>query len=643
MNIRVGLQASACAMAFALAACGGGAGSGVGSTPPPPTGSPAPSPSPSPAPSPAPAPTPPPPPTGVNDDLTGILASETFPNDAASGSANYPLTGGGFSADVSDQPMSIVYNADQKTYTVSTAATVQTFSPADVVITDRAQKVYKLVSGQTTDTLTLSQPGTSGLNYKYVGSAFWQRTTENDNSISGSFHALTYGAETPDSAIVRTGGAYYDATLLGAIARPSQLVSIFGEATLGLNLLTGEISGRSAYNGLREIVPETLQYGQTGSWSFVGQLANASNGITGTVTLFDASTDSLSGSATGRLYGPGADELGLAFSATGFDGSQAVGTILGRKNDTSFTATNPSLTDLQFSQTFDLYTRSGLSWSAQSSDGTPAVYSTSYLPADDNYILQYDKSNDSFRLVTLSFPETTVISTAGTADASLSDNKFAGYSSTVASDEETTTQLRIYRFGDANSEVALTYSSFYNLVRIKSSASYHTYSNSWIPFGVYTQPESLPRTGTGNYVGILQGNAIDGDIGDLLATVTGSLTMNVNFASATLDGSINPIITYANGTQRDFGAASLRDGQVTIPGINVQNIAGPPYITAAFGRGSVGDTNSDKRLLGGSLLGYFFGPKGEEITGRFSAEYAPDGEIGFSGKMWGSFATKKDD
>lgn len=619
------------ALGLALAGCGGGGG--VASTPTPPAPAPPP-----PAP---PPPPPPPPPTTANADLINLTQSETFTNGSRSGAVSYPKATGAFTASASAGPVNIVYDASTQTYALTSGSRTQSFAPAEVDATTSTGliKVYKKTSGTTTDTLTLTRPGTAGSLYRYVGGAYWQRTVDGATAISGDFDAVAYGVETPDSAVVRTGGATYATTLLGVVARPDNLYATAGEATLTVNFLSGAISGRSLPNGLRETVAETGAPGRRWDWQFNGNLAGATNAITGTMTLGVASTDSLSGSASGRLYGPVSNEIGLAFQASGADGTRAVGTILGRKSSDTITGTNPSLTDLQFDETFVRRNYGSVAYQSTSNAGLPSVFSSGYFIQPFPYELRYKTSNREFSLVDSGDPSSpTIISTLGTSDASLTDSKFLGYSNNSAT---SVARLRMYRVGSSNSEVALTYSSFYNLVHIKQNVgglpnSWFT-KNFWIPFGVATANAAMPTTGTASYAGFLHGNAIDGYIDSPTATVSGTIAIGVNFGTAAVSGSISPIITYSTGTTFALGTYSFDRGSYENPGVNRFGVIGSPTIGATF----AGGVGSGGPAYNGLVSGTFFGPAAQELTGSFEAQYVPAGTSGILGRVWGAFATTK--
>ncbi|MFM5918175.1 MAG: hypothetical protein ACKOOL_11680 [Novosphingobium sp.] len=606
-------------MGLSLSACGGGS---VGSTP-------APTPSPTPTPTPS-----PPPPSTANADLINLTQSESFTNNGAIGSASYPVSSGNFTAASGEGGVDFVYNATTRTYTMTVSGITQTFAPAEIdpALSNANAAVYKKTSGNTTDTLTLTKPGTSGpLNFKYVGGAFWQRTIQGNTSINGNFVASSYGVETPDGSVPRTGGAGYDVTLLGVVARPDTLYSLAGEGKMTVNFLTGAVNATSFANGVREYNAENGQLFRGGQWKYDGTLSSTINAISGTIALYFDTTAPLTGPGNGRFYGPGADEVGIAYQGSGGDGTHFVGVLLGRKTSTSINGTNPSLTNLQFTQTFENRAWRGIQYRASSSTGAPLDFSSSYGINPYPPTFRYNASTQAWEFDTTdNFGVTTAQSTAGKADASLSDSKFSGFSSSSAND---VWQLRIYKPGTGNGEIALTYSSYYNLNRsVFLSGTDWSRTNTWNAFGIYTPNSAMPVSGSASYSGRFNGNATDGTVGSEIATAAGSVDLAFDFGTAKMTGNFHPIITYANGTTYDLGLMALTNGIYDNPGVTSGGVVGPPGGLANFGNSLV---------YNGVLGGHFFGPRYEEFTGIASANYVPIGSTGISGVLWGAFGTKK--
>ena len=312
MKFRVVLNASVCAASLFLAACGGG---GVSSTPPPTSGG-------GNGGGGSPTPTPTPPSTGANDDLLGTLSSETFANTASRGTLR--VNGDIESVtNATDVEATISYNAQNKSYSLTTPTGSITFSPADIdqVQSSDTATVFTKNSGGRTDTLTLTKPGRSGAaTFQYVGSAFWQRTNIGSTSGSGSLDAIVYGVPTPGADVPRSGQASYDVSLLGATTIGPNISPLAGFGTASVDFDSGKV-----------IVLGTLTLApfqnSTSVFSADGKLSSASNNFSGSFTLNDFGH--FTGTMSGQLFGPGAQEIGASWSAN--NGSRvATGTIMGR-------------------------------------------------------------------------------------------------------------------------------------------------------------------------------------------------------------------------------------------------------------------------------------------------------------------------
>ncbi len=171
--------------------------------------------------------------------------------------------------------------------------------------------------------------GTSGrFTFQYVGSGFWQRTSENSTTAEGIFDAFTYGFPTALAAMPRTGKASFGIDLLGVIS-PQDGVTGSGQMQVlfdtGTILISGSLDSSAA-------VPPG------GSFSGTAELGS---GRTFTGDLRLNSIGEFTGSLDGGFYCPQAEEVGASFAVAQADGRRAVGTITGRGG--AQTASNTSL------------------------------------------------------------------------------------------------------------------------------------------------------------------------------------------------------------------------------------------------------------------------------------------------------------
>jgi hypothetical protein len=277
-RMKILLKASVALLALAtLSACGDGGGGGVASTPTPP-------------PPPAP-PSPPPPPPPPNTSLINLTSSESFVNDAATGSANFPKTGTGQTATATPTAMTVAYDLASKGYTLTVGSRSLTFLPSDI---DAAQSnagvaVYVKRNGTTTDSLSLTKPGTAGrFTYEFVGGGFWQRTTDGAAAVSGSFDAFSYGKPTTDAAVPRTGRAEYAIDVLGVETVPNNVLGITGTGTTQIDFTTGDLTLKGTLTGTR--------FGTAG-FGGGGKMSSTANAFTGGFGFVDGGQLFIDGSA----------------------------------------------------------------------------------------------------------------------------------------------------------------------------------------------------------------------------------------------------------------------------------------------------------------------------------------------------------
>jgi len=164
-------------------------------------------------------------------------------------------------------------------------------------------------------------PYSIGWNYQSFG--VWQTGT----TTGGTFGAMSFGAPTPVGGLPLTGSATYVGLTAG--------VYVDG---------TGQLFGTSAtMNTAVNFGTRTVNFSTTGtmvSRPSVGTIANAGLDLSTTVlqnfsgTQFvvpvTTANSQLSGTATGRFYGPAAQEIGGVYSLQG-TGTQSMGGAFGGK------------------------------------------------------------------------------------------------------------------------------------------------------------------------------------------------------------------------------------------------------------------------------------------------------------------------
>jgi hypothetical protein len=224
--------------------------------------------------------------------------------------------------------LSIAYNAATQGYTVDDGTRSQTFLPSNI---DAAQSnaqvtTYKVTSGTTTDTLSLTTPGTGTGQTRYVAAGFWQRQVTGATSVDGRFEAFAYGIRTPDGSLPRTGAASFDVNLLGAETFQKLVYALGGTGRIAADLQAGTIVGAGTYSRTN-VQTNVREDGFV--WALGAFLSANSNAFSGRIGLTSISG---TGEVHGAFFGPTGQEVGASFSANKSSDIAATGTIVGARN-----------------------------------------------------------------------------------------------------------------------------------------------------------------------------------------------------------------------------------------------------------------------------------------------------------------------
>ncbi|HZF46735.1 MAG TPA: transferrin-binding protein-like solute binding protein, partial [Sphingomonadaceae bacterium] len=177
---------------------------------------------------------------------------------------------------------------------------------------------------------------------------------------------------------------------------------------------------------------------------------------------------------------------------------------------------------------------------------------------------------------------------------------------------QTVNELRVANPGAGNPTIALTYSSYgiWTTKTPQNGTGNVEVGKSYFTYGLLTDPSIFPVTGSASYKGIIlgSGKSITGE-GNYY-DVSGTFGANVNFATLTITGSLNPIIRNSQTSQALSLPSSLSfNGQVN---------AG----SSSFGMGTPSLGAGD---VGISLGGFFYGPTANEMAGVLSGQLANPG------------------
>ncbi len=454
--------------------------------------------------------------------------------------------------------------------------------------------VYSRTNGNTTDTLTLTRPGTSGpITYTYVGGAFWQKTTQvNANQVDGAINALVYGVPTPDAAVPRTGTASFAVDLIGARTVNNSLTAISGAGTTLVDFAGGNVVtvGRVTAGGVQNGTPPN---------SFTGnaRLASSGNSFTGTFVLNDFGA--LTGTMTGRLFGPAAQEIGAVVRAAN-GGDILVGALIGRRgsgapantefNDISMNVNLPPLTNSDlFSGDAGTIATTIVGQSGNNFTGGGFSASTR---SDAPLTLFYDSATRSYTLIAADrtssfFPPDYRLFPSPTATEDFSDG-----ARTVMPDNAPS--------------VTLTYTRAGTWAFANPTGASTAYRLSNFTYGMTTPDAAVPRTGTANFRLALGGVVADNDFANLMR-FNGTGVLEANFASGALRGLGR--IAY----REDFAQSGR---PVAVPTGNFDLTAQLASNANRFG-GTINLTGLGAAYMG-ALTGRFFGPAAQEIGAAFT-------------------------
>lgn len=536
-----------------LSACGGGGTTGgVGTTPAPP----------------------PAPPPG-NTTLTNLQVSQSFTNDAARNDVTWDLaTNTGISGQAAPSALTISYDAAAKTYTVVAAGSRQTFGQGDITTNDRYETAFRKEGGAVREHLTLVKtPYTSATATQFVGTGYWQRNSVSETRQDTEFTIFTYGLPTAAAAVPRNGTARFDVAAFGMVSAPGEEPRSFdGSGAFSVDFAAGVFSSQ-AYLTETQLVSRGEASGGGIELVSAGRLSASAGSFSGNVRYGGWFGEAF-GSLSGRFYGPSGQELGASFAGSNSNGMTVAGAFTGQRND-SAPAVNLTLTNMTAEQLF--YTRYA-----------------SNLVGQLNW-----KNSETFTFVP---PTSDLIGGQfAISDKVLSgDANFTTYRKSFSNSHETQdVTLKLYRPGNGNQELALTYASFGHWSANVAFGGGQRPVNQYFAYGLETPARLLRgKTGTGHYQGVVYGSGSDTQ-GGTPFDVRGSSVFDVDFGAQTIAGSLTMAGTPTTG------AAATDFGTFEFSGRLPAWVAGTELFLTRGGQ-TVGALNT-----------YFYGPDGEEIAGPF--------------------------
>lgn len=570
--MKIGYCAASAVALLWLAGCGGGSG-GVETTP-----------------TPAPSPTPTPTPAG-NTTMTDLKVSQAFTNDAATLRGTWDLaTGTAIEGTSKPASLSIRYDAAAGSYALVTDARNQSFGGADVTSQDAYDTVYRRSDGTSGETLTLvKQPYTGQTARQYVAMGFWQSSTVADGRQSTEFTSFTYGLPTAATAVPRSGAAAYGIDMFGLVTMPGEEpMSMQGSGKLSVDFTQGVFTAQ-AYSSEHGLVTDKGVSGGGMELRAGGNLSSGSGTVSGSA-VYGSIYGQASGTISGRFYGPGGEELGATFQTANAQGMAAVGSLVGWRD--------PSLKP-------DAQTLAALVSGQEASGlGGTGGSSVRWLNSET-----FDFQGYSSDMVGGRFTINEKIASRNpnfTTYAKTGDNGYGPLKVT----------LELYKPGSANTELALTYSSFGHWTGAGAGA---LTQSSYFTYGFVTGSNFLAaRTGTGRYEGVAYGSGI-GSAGATRYDVKGTSSLDVDFGAQTFGGTLALTGTeQTSGARADFGSYDMA-GQMTARDSGLQG----------------GISRGGNPL--GSLTARFFGADAQELAGTYYVNASTVGgtpeNVGISGAI----------
>lgn len=531
--------------------------------------------------------TPPAPAGPANTSLAPLTVSDVFQADAERASAFYP--GNGTSPiGARSTRLTVRYDSATQSYTVEEAGDAAGFSPADrSANANRLYELFATSTGSTTDTLRLTRTGAQGATgTRYAGGGIWLHDATAHGVRQVVMRSFSYGIPTAAADIPTTGSATFGVVLtgvqaVGQVTTQPDLASVNGSGLFTINWANRQVIGtgvtytRSPLPGGAApfLVPGTIEY---------NGIALPTGGLDGFVVLANAGGTG-SGTADGRLYGPGAAEIGLAYSVTsGTPIRSGVGVITGARGTVApaFETLSTLLSDVTLAG-FAGEVRIPSAGAGQPAEGPSARTSFASVGAAlDTYVI----GNTAL--------------TPADLVAAESNDRFATYRTANAGG---TTTTRIYRVGSSNAELRLSYASLAVSDFVVQDASLRV-GNTYA-FGLPTLASALPRTGTGSYHGVAYGSGYIAGAANEAYSLRGTTALDFDWAQATFAGGMTlTAVKEATNTIETLGGISFAGGTLN------RSTAG---FSSTLGGGAG---------VSGTLVGSFFGPTGQELGAAFRLE-----------------------
>jgi len=507
--------------------------------------------------------------------------------------------------------LAIGYDAATGTYTIDFGASRESFAAGDRV-EERfpGEAAYFKVGnvGEAQFLTILSLPFISAsfandLTYnQYVAQGYWQTNqVDNLNNQYTRFTSFVFGQRTSPADVPMTGAAHWLVDIFGALAiKGQEILTVSGSGDFEVDFAAGTFQ-------LNSFVDESEFLslgGTTGSLYFVSGGELRADGSFGGVFAYNG-TVSLAGDLEGAFFGPGAAEIGATFAAENSD-AYLSGAFTGQRS--SFASTSAGISNISLTNLLADDQRlfgEGASITVRGTSDDPGFFNiyTSNRSGGDVLLDQ-----DGIVRVSDGHYQYLPDEADRIADPTGNFDRYAYFGRYNSSNAEGNVEYAIYKVGEDNSEIQLTYLTFLE-TRVQASEVNGAVTSTedryaFSHFGIETSPYViLAMTGTATYNGVVYARAAGSD--GFGADVSGTSVFNVDFSSDSYSGQLVLDGVVDGGGAIDFGTwtfAGTENGGLAA----AQLLSGSPAI----------GTNEIRPIL--------YGPNGQELGAAFSISTQTD-------------------
>ncbi|OAN57217.1 hypothetical protein A7X12_08345 [Sphingomonas sp. TDK1] len=511
-----------------------------------------------------------------------LRVSESFTTQATAAAANYPGNGSSASSP-GTATLTVQYDAPTGSYTIVRPGLTTQFGPAqgDAAASNVVFAAYHRQDGSTTETLRLTNPGKQGaLNQEYVGAGFWRILDTAGGVEQNRFGSFTYGIRTAAADMPASGTASFGIGLLAMGATKDAVVDIYGTGTFQVDFgaHTFTLQGATTTRLLNQLGSKGPPYLVAGTFRGDGLVAASANAFTGGIKLDGSGT--YTSTLQGFFYGPDLAEVGATFSGT-YGNLGLSGSLIGRRGNTA-----PELETLArlFGPAEVQETTRQLLYNA---NATGTTFRDAALDVGTYSSLILDPGSGGIDMRIYKFGTTDRV--AAESDARFTTYRLGGM---------VLRTIKLYNAGGTNSELALSYASFFSMTN--AAVGEDRRWDSFTVFGLNTAGGNVPKTGHGLFDGRVYGSAVGAGATADRFSMEGTATMDFDFAASSFTGAMTTAATnLRTGVTSQLGSYTFDNGKIAPLSLSFNaEIAGTPGSS-------------------GALNGSFYGPAAQELGATF--------------------------